>query len=204
MNGVGQLIFAIEAGGGGVAIGGIIHGIAADINIFIAYQAIASAAIDDHAVLIQLGRIQIIAVQEGRLQVGIHRFHRDVVRQIRIPIQQSGNGRIFIARNHQQVQFHILLQRRHNASGLVRQFIQRIGCQVNFRGGAGKAAHQQIGDNGNHNHDHRSQSGPTASNKALAEELLHPRLLFLMAHSFHLRFSMDCTVRNRNTQMMER
>ena len=200
---VGQHILAVEAGAGVVAVGGIIHGIAGDINVFIPHQPIAAVAVHNHAVLVQAGCFQIIPIQEGRLQVRIHRLHLDVIRQGGVPVQQSGNGIIFIARNGQQVQGHILIQGRHDPLGLLRQGIQGVGCQVDFRCGAGQAADQHIGNDSDDNHNHCRQGGPAAGYKALAEKLLQPRLFLCIAHSFHLRFSMDCTVRNRNTQIME-
>ena len=207
VNGIGQRVLAVKAGGGIVLVGTVVHAVIGHINVAVADQSAASAAVHQHAVGIQLVDVQIISVQKRGLFRGIHVGHMNVAVQLRIALQQAGDGIVLVAAQGQQVQVHIRIQTGGDAPGLVGQGIQGLRRQVDLSRRLGKGLHCQIGQHCNGDDHCRGESGIAARLEAAAK---HPAELgrFLSGicglHSLHLLFSSACTDRNRNTPVTDR
>ena len=137
MDGVGQRVLAVEGGGGVIGVGVVVHGILGDEDFVIAHQAVAALAVHQHAVLIQLGDVQVVGIEEGRPEGGIHALVLDVAGQGLVALQQPLDGGILVAGIADQVQRHILFQGGGDALALVGKAVKGLAGHVQLRHGRG-------------------------------------------------------------------
>ena len=201
VNGAGQLAFSLE----GPVLGSVvvIAVVVQHENVVVVHIPKPLAGLDDEAVF---RKAVGILLGEGGEHVRVLLHHMDAVTEGGVAAKERFQIALLLAAPDDPVDGHVVGQSGHDLLRLLGQGEQLVGGGVESGGGGGEGGGQNVdhNDDGQRNgcdHDAVAPRFEGAGGEGRAE--FFPAEIGLF-HSLHLRFSRDCTLRNRKNPVIDR
>ena len=196
VDGRGDGSFSVK--GVNIGIGRIVH--VSKVNVVIADIAALVAALHDQAVVRHV--LAGVLARKVREYIRVLLGHGDMRGQAFVLAQQIFNDFIFLVRLHDPVDRHVLFQCIDNDFRAAGNRIEIGGSNIILRHGSRKDGCKNIDRNEDCQNDrcHRQRIGAALCRNAAADLIAFH---FWKFHQLYLRFSSDCTVRNRPRTMTE-
>ena len=143
VNCAGDLVFAIEAGAGRVAIPIGVHLVFGNVNLSIVHQPRALPGFHEHAIGVNLRKFPL--AEKARIACGIDGFHGHMAGERRVIFQQLQNRAVFPALVGQQIQRNLFRQIAHELAALVGKRIERLFGHIDLREAGRQRAYDGVG-----------------------------------------------------------
>ena len=201
VNGAGQLAFSAEAPAFRtvVVIAGVVH----HENVVIVHVPVPLPVLHDQAVFREAVGI---LLSEGGKHVRILLHHADFIAEGLVAAQQGFQVAFLLPASDDPVHRHLVRQAAHQLLRLLRQCEQLIGRGVEFGHTCREGGGEHVDHHGNGQHNGRRGHAVAADpERPGGEGIRHPLPAEIgLFHSLHLRFSKDCTLRNRKNPVTDR
>ena len=201
VDGAGQLAFSAEAPvfRTVVVIAGVVH----HENVVIVHVPVPLPGLHDQAVFREAVGI---LLGEGGEHVRVLLHHADLVAEGLVAAQQGFEVFFLPPAADDPVNRHLVRQATHQLFRLLRQCEQLIGRGVEFCHTCREGGGEHIDHHGDGQHNgrrgHAVAAGPERPG---GEGIRHPLPAEIgLFHSLHLRFSRDCTLKNRKNPVTDR